>query len=115
MIDVMLPAGKYLSGNRPEAGPRESVAGCMCRHCDPNNWRAGRVRMHLCEFCGNKRCPHAEYHAYQCTQSNESRQIPVLAEPGPQKGPASVAQIQAQTKHVRERLDLEAKLRAEGR
>lgn len=29
------------------------------------------LRMILCEFCGNKRCPHASDHRLECTNSNE--------------------------------------------
>lgn len=28
------------------------------------------TRMILCEICGNKRCPHASDHRYECTNSN---------------------------------------------
>jgi hypothetical protein len=31
--------------------------------------------MIVCSICGNKRCPHAENHAYECTGSNEPGQI----------------------------------------
>lgn len=30
--------------------------------------------MILCEECGNKRCPHASDHTYECTRSNEPGQ-----------------------------------------
>lgn len=68
----------------------ETIEGCRCEHCDPNDFMAGKCRMHLCEFCGNKRCPHAEWHGYQCTGSNELGQVPTLAnhadEPRDQSG-----------------------------
>lgn len=35
---------------------------------------AGFYGMILCEFCGNKRCPHATDHNNACTNSNESGQ-----------------------------------------
>jgi hypothetical protein len=31
--------------------------------------------MIVCSICGNKRCPHAADHAYECTGSNEPGQI----------------------------------------
>ena len=30
--------------------------------------------MIVCEICGNKRCPHATDHEYECTNSNEPGQ-----------------------------------------
>ena len=33
-----------------------------------------RTRMIVCEFCGNKRCPHANDHRNACTRSNEPGQ-----------------------------------------
>lgn len=33
-----------------------------------------RKRMHLCDCCGNKRCPHATDHRNACTDSNEPGQ-----------------------------------------
>lgn len=42
---------------------------CSCRKCNPNaNWFI------VCEFCGNKRCPHATDHELECTKSNEPGQ-----------------------------------------
>jgi hypothetical protein len=35
--------------------------------------------MVLCEFCGNKRCPHAEDHRFTCTNSHEPDQVGTLA------------------------------------
>jgi hypothetical protein len=35
--------------------------------------------MILCEFCGNKRCPHAQNKGLLCTNSNEPDQVGVLA------------------------------------
>lgn len=40
---------------------------CGCHTCNPI---LGRVRMILCEVCGNKRCPHATNHRNDCTGSN---------------------------------------------
>ena len=43
---------------------------CGCRKCvnDVNH-------MVVCPICGNKRCPKAEWHEYQCSGSNELNQI----------------------------------------
>ena len=46
-------------------------AGCKCRACNPQ--MEGKI-MFLCEKCGNKRCPHATDHTYECTNSNEPGQ-----------------------------------------
>ena len=46
---------------------------CSCRACNPDS-----RRMIVCATCGNKRCPHASNHAYQCTWSNEPDQEPIL-------------------------------------
>lgn len=61
---------------------------CRCRKClselppDDNPIpHEGRVFV-VCEVCGNKRCPHATYHGYVCTNSNEPMQLPDLAKAG---------------------------------
>lgn len=43
--------------------------GCWCRRCNPMI-----QMMILCPTCGNKRCPHATFHDYFCTDSNEPGQ-----------------------------------------
>lgn len=52
---------------------------CWCYHCDIERRREGiiglfDVRMNLCPDCGNKRCPKATDHHYECTGSNEAGQ-----------------------------------------
>lgn len=54
---------------------------CDCRRClDEREWevswweRTTTRRMILCQLCGNKRCPHATDHSYDCTNSNEPGQ-----------------------------------------
>lgn len=42
---------------------------CACSACNPKAWW-----MVVCSICGNKRCPHAESHTYECTNSNEPNQ-----------------------------------------
>lgn len=49
---------------------------CGCKVCNPDAWW-----MVVCDKCGNKRCPRATYHKYECTNSNEVDQTPVLAKP----------------------------------
>ena len=51
---------------------------CQCRQClldrDERNewgWPVETSRMVLCENCGNKRCPHATDHRFECSGSNE--------------------------------------------
>lgn len=46
---------------------------CPCRRClEESNTDAWW--MILCQKCGNKRCPHANDHRNECTQSNEPGQ-----------------------------------------
>ena len=45
---------------------------CTCFRCDGSPGL--RQRMYLCALCGNKRCPHATDHRYDCTNSNEPGQ-----------------------------------------
>lgn len=68
---------------------------CWCHACNANRKIHGipfaGTRMILCPGCGNKRCPHALDHRYQCTKSNELGQVgrlrPGIAadDPGPTK------------------------------
>ena len=52
---------------------------CWCYSCnkdkkDEIGWPIVWSRMILCPKCGNKRCPHATYHGFECTNSNEPGQ-----------------------------------------
>jgi hypothetical protein len=42
---------------------------CGCLKCSPNV--LPNLRFNVCPICGNKRCPHASDHNYECTNSNE--------------------------------------------
>lgn len=42
---------------------------CMCLKCTPN--KTPNRRFNVCSICGNKRCPHASDHNFECTNSNE--------------------------------------------
>lgn len=44
-----------------------------CNRCLPPELKAP-IRMVVCRKCGNKRCPHANDHANECTGSNEPGQ-----------------------------------------
>ena len=46
----------------------DAVPGCTCEWCKPNSM--SDMRMIVCSFCGNKRCPHATHHDNVCTNSN---------------------------------------------
>lgn len=48
-------------------------AECHCQKCIRAN-DMYPMFMILCPVCGNKRCPHASDHEYECTNSNESGQ-----------------------------------------
>lgn len=49
---------------------------CPCANCNPAAWW-----MILCPNCGNKRCPRASWHEYECTRSNEYGQVGTRATP----------------------------------
>jgi hypothetical protein len=60
--------------------PEKTQDGCgNCHACLVNVMENGlpitSQRMILCPECGNKRCPKASNHRYQCTGSNEIGQI----------------------------------------
>lgn len=64
-------------GPRPDVlGPRPSDASCGCARCYTGRFAI----MHVCADCGNKRCPRATWHGYQCNRSNEPGQVAVLAD-----------------------------------
>lgn len=46
---------------------------CWCLKCQPNEYP--NLRFNVCQKCGNKRCPHATDHQYECTNSNETGQV----------------------------------------
>lgn len=61
------------------------VGSCGCARCDDacrslafaetgNHYVLISRRMILCPVCGNKRCPRASWHGYDCTRSNEPGQ-----------------------------------------
>lgn len=41
---------------------------CNCLKCTPNKFT--NRRFNVCSICGNKRCPHAADHDFECTNSN---------------------------------------------
>jgi len=48
---------------------------CPCAKCvGIKRMLNANIRMILCPKCGNKRCPHATDHDYECTNSNEPGQ-----------------------------------------
>ena len=55
-----------------EALNKTDVSGslpCVCLKCSPNVFP--NMRFNVCPICGNKRCPHASDHNYECTNSND--------------------------------------------
>lgn len=61
--------------------------------------------MILCPDCGNKRCPHAEFHGWACTRSNEPGQVPVLiATPDPRD--AQISELKEQIARYEEEMGL---------
>ena len=54
---------------------------CQCAKCFPfDMMNPSSVRMILCAKCGCKRCPHAEWHGYECADSNEPNQTGVVSD-----------------------------------
>jgi hypothetical protein len=53
---------------------------CECHRCiRDDDLKVGEFplsscKMILCNYCGNKRCPHASDHRLQCTDSNDRGQ-----------------------------------------
>lgn len=68
--DVLFEVEKMMRYN---VGATTVPIKCTCRKCNPIESDGG-TRMFLCEKCGNKRCPHASDHEYECTNSNEPGQ-----------------------------------------
>lgn len=57
---------------RTERLHKHDVSGslpCGCLKCCPNVFP--NMRFNVCPICGNKRCPHASDHNYECTNSND--------------------------------------------
>lgn len=52
---------------------KKETNSCGCLKCFPNEFP--NIRFNVCPICGNKRCPHASDHNYECTNSNEPGQI----------------------------------------
>lgn len=55
--------------------------GCRCRRCLDLNQVENSIGLPVtshsfivCEICGNKRCPHATNHIFECTESNKPGQ-----------------------------------------
>jgi len=56
---------------------------CTCYACldDPSKGFDNPTHfMVVCARCGNKRCPHAEYHGYACTNSNDVGQVAIVGD-----------------------------------
>ncbi len=63
---------KTSKGNLNSALRKTDVSGslpCGCLKCSPNVFP--NIRFNVCHICGNKRCPHASDHNYDCTNSND--------------------------------------------
>lgn len=60
------------AGNIQEERDALNEPTCWCRTCRPIT--VTDMRFVVCPECGNKRCPHANYHRNACTGSNEPGQ-----------------------------------------
>lgn len=49
-----------------------------CHKCFKMSGEVFMSRMIVCPLCGNKRCPKAQNHNFQCTRSNEPNQEGIL-------------------------------------
>ena len=67
----LIAAGLAVDVNTLSAN--QSNINCSCLKCLPNEMP--NIRFNVCKKCGNKRCPHATDHNYECTNSNEVGQI----------------------------------------
>lgn len=47
--------------------------------CPDTGWPLNSTRMILCPDCGNKRCPKASNHRFDCTNSNEPDQVGTIS------------------------------------
>jgi hypothetical protein len=54
-------------------GKTDGSDDCQCHSCLKKGGKPITI-MILCGECGNKRCPKASWHAYDCTHSNEPGQ-----------------------------------------
>jgi hypothetical protein len=66
-----LPCAKHPA---EQVAPPPVEPKCWCQRCHPENRGLMRSVMILCPTCGNKRCPRATNHDFQCTHSNEPGQ-----------------------------------------
>lgn len=69
VVALPAPGGFGVVAARPRT-PAEMA--CWCQTCRPITM--DDMRMVLCPTCGNKRCPHANDHNNDCTDSNEPGQ-----------------------------------------
>ncbi|CUJ48642.1 restriction alleviation protein%2C Lar family [Achromobacter sp. 2789STDY5608633] len=58
----------------PTIRPSWITPNCSCERCSAVDGQLLRIRMYVCDVCGNKRCPHATDHRHACTGSNEPGQ-----------------------------------------
>jgi hypothetical protein len=96
-VDSMNVLVESLRRSVAKAEKQEPVA-CWCHKCNEgrkvNGLPFSMTRMILCPDCGNKRCPKASNHTFQCTNSNEPNQAgSVYAHPQPKREPLTDEQI----------------------
>jgi hypothetical protein len=86
----METAGRFMSGpQRLEAAIRaylDHLSPEPARPAEPSFDTRLPTRFSACPKCGNKRCPHNENDAFQCTGSNEPGQVGVVAPEPPSEG-----------------------------
>lgn len=81
-------------GNQARCGDRLKVkpigadaTHCGCQRCTDARSKPGEIPgptspewRYACEVCGNKRCPHHEWHGFRCTGSNATGQVGEVTE-----------------------------------
>src|SRR3546814_4333009 len=67
---------------RPWQGLKPVDPHCPCERCSTQDGQLARVRMYVCEICGNKRCPHRSEErrvGIECVTTCRSRWLPFLS------------------------------------
>ncbi len=72
------PCNGFMDHDKLESMLGVKLPDCLCATCIELSQPVGGLilgqMMVLCVKCGNKRCPHATDHRYECTNSNASGQ-----------------------------------------
>ena len=67
--NTMTQKSNTMSNTKKSSLEGQNQPSCGCLKCYPNVFP--NLRFNVCPICGNKRCPHASDHNYECTNSND--------------------------------------------